>query len=67
MPGDRRDRGDYTRVHYKLRTRGCGRSRRPAFPTPSVFQGRIVHAQLGRIAPRECGRASGIFLAVWKL
>src|SRR3954447_21252717 len=36
-----------------FRTRGCGCIERPAFPTPSSF-GRNVHAQLGRLAPREC-------------
>src|ERR1700716_631639 len=36
-----------------LCARGCGCSGHPAFPTPSV--GRKAHAQLGRIAPRECG------------
>src|SRR5207302_10972414 len=35
-------------------TRGCGCIGRPAFPTPSFF-GRNYHAELGRIAPRECG------------
>src|SRR6202158_4153439 len=30
----------------------CGCSGHPAFPTPSL--GRKIHAQLGRIAPREC-------------
>src|SRR5437764_9734114 len=35
-----------------FRTRGCGCIGHPAFPTPSV--GRKIHAQLGRIAPREC-------------
>src|SRR6476646_1998191 len=34
-------------------TRGCGRIERPAFPVPSDFSGRKIHAQLGRTAPRE--------------
>ncbi len=34
--------------------RGCGRIGRPAFPAPSDFEGRRIHANLGRIAPREC-------------
>ena len=46
------DRGDYTRVLPTHCTRGCGCNGHPAFPTPSVFQGRIVYAQLGRIASR---------------
>jgi hypothetical protein len=37
-------------------TQGCGCNGHPAFPTPSV--GRKVHAQLGRIALRECGCVS---------
>src|SRR6266851_3826088 len=40
-------------------TRGCGCGGHPAFPTPSV--GRRIHGQLGRIAPRECGRVSESF------
>ena len=39
-----------TRVLSTLRTRGCGCSGHPAFPTPSM--GRKLNAQLGRIAPR---------------
>ena len=38
-----------------LCARGCGCSGHPAFPTPSV--GRKIHAQLGRIAPRDRGGA----------
>ena len=40
-------------------TRGCGCNGHPAFPAPpwgsahALFVGRIVHAQLGRNAPRE--------------
>src|SRR6266496_2502596 len=38
MPGDFRcDRGDYARVLFLFRTRGCGRSGRPAFPAPSFL------------------------------
>src|ERR1700730_17091757 len=32
-------------------TRGCGCNGHPAFPTP--FVGRIVHAQLGQLTPRD--------------
>src|SRR5580700_1348495 len=39
-------------LHY---TRGCGCIGHPAFPTPSVYRARL-YAQLGRTAPRECGR-----------
>jgi type I restriction enzyme M protein len=46
------DNGDYTRVLPTHCTRGCGCNGHPAFPTPSVFQGRRIHAQLGRIASR---------------
>ena len=60
MPGDLRcDRGDYARVLCLFRTRGCGRIERPAFPAPSIIEGHCL-AKLGRIAPRECGGASGI-------
>src|SRR5258706_2699309 len=45
-----------TRVLPTHCTRGCGCNGHPAFPTPSV--GRKIQAQLGRIAPRECGPAS---------
>src|SRR5258707_14023830 len=37
-------------------THGC--NRHPAFPAPSTFSKGKVDANLGRIAPRECGRAS---------
>jgi hypothetical protein len=33
--------------------------RHPAFPTPSIFSGRTINAQLGHIAPRECGGVCG--------
>jgi hypothetical protein len=39
----------------KYLPRGCGCSGHPAFPAPSVIGGRLTQ-QLGRIAPRECGR-----------
>ena len=35
-------------------TRGCGRTRRPAFPAPSLL-GPLFPASSGRIAPRQCG------------
>src|SRR5260370_41407628 len=36
--------GDYARVLFSLCTRGCGCIGRPAFPTPSDFQGeRFMH------------------------
>src|SRR4030081_2685651 len=41
-----------------LCARGCGCGGHPAFPTPSV--GRKIHAQLGRIAPRDRKVASPI-------
>ena len=41
MPGDFRcDRGDYARVLFSFRTRGCGCIGRPAFPAPSDFRRR---------------------------
>src|ERR1700732_4856774 len=41
--------------HARLRVRAA----HPAFPTPSFFW-REVGTNLGRIAPRECGRVFGI-------
>jgi hypothetical protein len=35
-------------------TRCCGRSRRPAFPAPSVWRGPTKLHNSGEIAPREC-------------
>src|SRR5258708_37037236 len=59
MPGVPANLAVTTLVCFVLfRTRGCGCTGHPAFPTPSVFSGRIVHAPLGRIAPRECGGVS---------
>ena len=40
------------RVYYH-HTRGCGRTRRPAFPAPSEEGGKLL-AKLGRFASREC-------------
>src|SRR6266704_6155500 len=43
MPGDFRcDRGDYARVLFLFRTRGCGCIKRTAFPAPSDFRGQDV-------------------------
>src|SRR5229473_5103796 len=63
MPGDPGATVVKTRVLSTLRTRGCGCSGHPAFPTPST--GREIHAQLGRIAPRdrECAFAIGAVIA----
>src|SRR5258708_40191851 len=47
-----------------FRTRGCGCSERPAFPAPSVSLGETVHAQLGRIAPRDRGVVFEIMLVI---
>ena len=55
MPGDFRcDRGDYARVLFYVAREAAGalgarHSMRPLFP------GRTLHAQLGRIAPRDRG------------
>ena len=38
------------------RDRGC--SAHPVFPAPSCFSRAEIHAKLGRIAPRDCGRTS---------
>src|SRR3981189_102997 len=45
-----------------LCARGCGCSGHPAFPTPSF--GRKAHAQLGRIAPRECEAVSTNYVVI---
>ena len=55
MPGDPGGPVVNTRVLPTHCTRGCGCIGHPAFPTPSL--GRKIPAQLGRIAPRECGGA----------
>jgi hypothetical protein len=56
MPGVFRcDRGDQ-RACLLLYTRCCGRIGRPAFPAPSVIRGTTIRPNLGRMAPRECGR-----------
>src|ERR1700674_128617 len=53
MPGDFGATAVNTRVHLVLpiRTRGCGCTGHPAFPTPSF--GRKIHQRLGRVARRE--------------
>jgi hypothetical protein len=58
MPGDSGELVVNTRVHFlhPMRTRGCGCTGHPAFPTPSL--GGIFFALLGRNAPRECGSVS---------
>jgi hypothetical protein len=58
MPGDPGATVVTNARAYYHTTRGCGCNGHPAFPTP--FVGRKVHAQLGRIAPRECGGVSEI-------
>ena len=40
------------------RDRGC--SAHPAFPAPSLFEGREINASLGRSAPRDCEHTSGV-------
>jgi hypothetical protein len=39
---------------FSIRTRGCGCNGHPAFPAPSVLEGRRWHNS-GVSAPRECG------------
>jgi hypothetical protein len=51
--------GDYARVLYLFRTRGCGCIGHPAFPCALLWGGRFMQ-RLGRIAPRDCGVASEI-------
>src|SRR5437016_10186026 len=59
VPGDFRcDRGDYARVlcflsHARLRAHPA-----PGIPCALCFEGREIHAQLGRFTPREC---KGVF------
>ena len=63
MPGDSGGPSVTTLVClFHFCTRGCGCIGHPAFPTPSV--GRKIHANLGRIAPRECERVFEIVVAV---
>jgi hypothetical protein len=50
--------GDYARVLYLFRTRGCGCNAHPAFPC--ALLGRRFMQRPGRIAPRDCGVASEI-------
>ena len=53
MPGDSGGPSVTTLVClFHFCTRGCGCIGHPAFPTPSI--GRMIPANLGRIAPREC-------------
>src|SRR5260370_13164708 len=55
MPGDFRcDRGDYARVLFLFRTRGCGCIVRPAFPAPSdIRKGRTVTQTPGACGLRD--------------
>jgi hypothetical protein len=52
----------YARVRFLVsictRDRGC--SVHPAFPAPSLFEGREINPSLGRIAPRDCKHTSGV-------
>src|SRR5712672_4167827 len=45
--------GDYARVLYLFRTRGCGCIGRPAFPAPSDFRGQDVPSQTRAHARRD--------------
>jgi hypothetical protein len=58
MPGQPGEPMATTLVCFLFRTRGCGCSGHPAFPAPSDSPGRMVHAQLGRSAPRGGGIVS---------
>jgi hypothetical protein len=55
MPGDSGVLVYSCAFYYTKRTRGCGCSGHPAFPTPSSG-GREINANLGRFAPREQSR-----------
>ncbi len=51
-----RPRCEYSCAYYPLlSTRGCGCAWHPAFPTPSVFWGGTLLANLARNRRRECG------------
>jgi hypothetical protein len=50
----------YTRVLPTHCTRGCGCSRHPAFPTPSVFWAKGSCTTRALSAPRECAFMSGV-------
>src|SRR5258707_10684530 len=60
IPGDPGGPVVNTRVLSTLRTRGCGCSGHPAFPTPSVFLGERFMHDSGAIAPRGRERVSGL-------
>src|ERR1700760_4399841 len=48
---------DYLVCVSSLCTQACGCGQRPAFPAPSIFEGRDA-AKLGHFVPRECERSS---------
>src|SRR6266446_2199401 len=53
--------GDYARVLYLFRTRGCGCIGRPAFPAPSVIrEAKRFLQNSGEIAPRDRGVVFGV-------
>jgi hypothetical protein len=56
MPGCFGELAVNTRVHFTtlMRTRGCGCTGHPAFPTPSDVKGENFLQKPGRIAPRGC-------------
>jgi len=59
MPADPSEPVVTTLVCFVLfRTRGCGCSKHPAFPAPSVLWGERI-TQLGHIVPRDRGCTSG--------
>src|SRR3954465_5471816 len=61
MPGDSGGPSVTTLVcSLPFCTRGCGCIGHPAFPTPSV--GRKIPANLGRLAPRDCGAVSAVIM-----
>ena len=59
MPGDSGATVVTNARAFYTTTRGCGCNGHPAFPAPSC-SGRNVHAQPGRIAPRDCEGVSDV-------
>ena len=54
----RRTCGDYARVLYSFGREAAGAHKHPAFPAPSIDEGRYFPAKLGQNMPRECGATS---------
>ena len=57
--------GNYARMLFVFRIRGCGCIARPAFPVPSVlFEGQVSSHHSGVSASRDCGGVSSRCLKI---